>query len=130
MEEIQMVDTPGLLDRPLYERNDIELQAILALNYLANLVLFIIDASEFCGYTIDEQINLFKEIKELFKVPAVVAINKIDLVDEEKVKEVENKLKDFEIKAIYKISADKDIGLEELKGGIKKLALELYNAKQ
>jgi nucleolar GTP-binding protein len=130
MEEIQMVDTPGLLDRPLYERNDIELQAILALNYLANLILFIIDASEFCGYTIDEQINLFKEIRELFKVPIVVAINKIDLVDEERIKEVEDKLKDFEIEAIYKISADKEIGLEELKKDIKRLALKMYNAKK
>ena len=129
MEEIQMVDTPGLLDRPLYERNDIELQAILALNYLANLVLFIVDASEFCGYTIDEQLNLLKEIKELFKVPIVVAINKVDLVNEKRIKEIEDKLKDIEVKAIYKISADKGIGLEELKKGIKKLALELYSAK-
>ena len=101
MEEIQMVDTPGLLDRPLYERNDIELQAILALNYLANLILFIIDASEFCGYTIDEQINLFKEIREL-----------------------------FEIEVIFIISADKGFGLEELKRDIKRFALKMYNAKE
>jgi len=126
MEEIQMVDTPGLLDRPLYERNDIELQAILALNYLANLILFVIDASEFCGYTIEEQINLLKEIKELFKVPIIVAINKIDLVDEERIKEVEERLKEFEISEILKISADKGIGLDELKESLKKTAIKEF----
>ena len=34
----QMVDTPGLLDRPMHERNSIELQAIAALEHIGSLV--------------------------------------------------------------------------------------------
>ncbi len=114
--DIQIIDTPGLLDRPLYERNDIELQAILALNYLADLILFILDVSEFCGYTIEEQINLLNEIKNLFKIPIVVVLNKIDISDKEKLMDIKEKLKDFEI---IEISADKEINLDELKKYLK-----------
>ena len=42
---IQVVDTPGILDQPLEERNAIEMQAITALAYLKAIVLYFIDAS-------------------------------------------------------------------------------------
>ncbi|WP_423793100.1 NOG1 family protein [Methanocaldococcus indicus] len=115
LEDIQIIDTPGLLDRPLYERNDIELQAILALNYLANLILFVIDISEYCGYTLEEQLNLLKEIKNLFNIPIMVVINKVDLVDENKINEIKEKLRELGIEDILEISADKEINLDELK---------------
>ncbi len=40
---VQVLDTPGLLDRPLSERNKIELQTILALRHLAHVIIMIID---------------------------------------------------------------------------------------
>ena len=123
-EDIQVIDTPGVLDRPLYERNDIELQAVLALNYLANMILFVLDPSEYCGYSIEEQLNLLKEVSDLFKVPIIVAINKIDLTYEERLKEIEERLKDYRI---IKISADKDIGLDELKEIVVKELLKTTN---
>ena len=43
---IQIIDTPGLLDRPVLEMNDIELNAIVALEHLADAILFIFDGSE------------------------------------------------------------------------------------
>lgn len=57
----QVIDTPGLLDRPMSERNDIELQAITALKHLDAVVLFLIDASENCGYTIEEQKTCYRK---------------------------------------------------------------------
>lgn len=76
----QIVDTPGLLDRPLDKRNPIELQAITALKYLAQVILFILDPSETCGYPLKEQISLYEDLKELFGEIYLV-VNKIDLVD-------------------------------------------------
>jgi len=75
----QVIDTPGLLDRPMSERNDIELQAITALKHLDAVVLFLIDASENCGYTIEEQKNLLQEVRTQFDLPILVVSNKSDL---------------------------------------------------
>ncbi|MDW7731577.1 MAG: NOG1 family protein [Methanolobus sp.] len=75
----QVMDTPGLLDRPMSERNEIELQAITALKHLNAVVLFIIDASETCGYEIPEQINMLDEVREQFPLPLLVVANKADL---------------------------------------------------
>lgn len=52
-----MVDTPGILDHPLEERNTIEMQAVTALAHLQCCVLYFIDISEQCGYTIKEQVS-------------------------------------------------------------------------
>lgn len=75
---IQYVDTPGLLDRPLAKRNPIERQAILALKHLAKLIIFVIDPTESCGYSIPEQRNLLVEIKKAFEIPVIVVSNKSD----------------------------------------------------
>ncbi|OFV68686.1 MAG: GTPase [Candidatus Syntrophoarchaeum caldarius] len=75
----QIIDTPGLLDRPLDERNKIEMQAILALKNLTDLIIFIIDPSGTCGYSIEEQIRLLEEIRSDFDLPIVVISNKADL---------------------------------------------------
>ncbi len=74
----QIVDTPGLLDRPADERNEMESQAVEALEHLADLVVFVIDPSETCGYTVDEQRALLDEIRG-FDAPVLVVSNKMDL---------------------------------------------------
>ncbi|TQD28340.1 NOG1 family protein [Methanolobus vulcani] len=75
----QVMDTPGLLDRPMSERNEIELQAITALKNLDAVVLFIIDATETCGYEIDDQKRMLEEVRTEFKLPVLVVANKADL---------------------------------------------------
>ncbi len=83
---IQIIDTPGLLDRELDLRNKIELQAIIALKHIADLIIYLFDPSETCGYPLTSQINLFKYIKNLFKDKTVIPIiNKIDLAVPERV---------------------------------------------
>lgn len=77
---VQVMDTPGLLDRPLEERNDIERQAIHALRHAADAVLFMLDPSGHCGYPIEDQIHLLDEIRRDFPdVELVVVENKADL---------------------------------------------------
>jgi len=79
-ERMQFIDTPGLLDRPPEDRNPIERQALTAIINLADVVLLILDASEHCGYPIEEQIRLLHVIETLVEVPLVIAVNKADLV--------------------------------------------------
>jgi nucleolar GTP-binding protein len=54
----QVVDTPGILDHALEERNTIEMQAITAMAHLRAAILYIMDVSEQCGYSIEEQVRL------------------------------------------------------------------------
>ncbi len=75
----QVIDLPGLLDRPVAKRNAIELQAISALKHLGNVVLFIIDPTETCGYPVTDQLKLLAELKVQFSIPFIVASNKVDL---------------------------------------------------
>jgi nucleolar GTP-binding protein len=76
----QIIDTPGLLDRPIEKRNDIEKQAIAALAHLANVIIFLIDPSETCGYTLKDQYNMLKLIQNLFvNTPILVVENKADI---------------------------------------------------
>ena len=77
----QVVDTPGILDHSLEERNTIEMQAITALAHLRSAVLYVMDISEQCGHSIKEQVELFNNIKPLFtNKPLIVALNKIDIL--------------------------------------------------
>jgi nucleolar GTP-binding protein len=74
----QLVDTPGLLDRTTDERNDIELQAESALAHVADCVLVFVDASEACGYPLDQQIALRDAVLERFEVPVLTVCTKAD----------------------------------------------------
>ncbi|KIJ25273.1 hypothetical protein M422DRAFT_38855, partial [Sphaerobolus stellatus SS14] len=51
----QVIDTPGILDHPLEEMNTIEMQSITALAHLRACVLYFMDLSEQCGYTVGAQ---------------------------------------------------------------------------
>ncbi|WP_178915365.1 GTPase [Natronomonas gomsonensis] len=74
----QLVDTPGLLDRPAEERNAIEAQAVSALTHLADAVLVMVDASGACGYPLEDQLELLADIESQFDAPVVVVCNKAD----------------------------------------------------
>jgi nucleolar GTP-binding protein len=83
----QVIDTPGLLDRELAERNKIELRAILALKYLANAIIFMFDPTETCGYSISDQEHLLATVKREFKnIPIVEVENKVDMQKSESVR--------------------------------------------
>ena len=77
----QVIDTPGLLDRPLEERNAMELRAILALRHLADVIVFIFDPTETCGYAMSEQEHLLEVVKKEFPgIPIIEVDNKVDLL--------------------------------------------------
>jgi nucleolar GTP-binding protein len=76
----QLIDTPGLLDRPFSERNDIEKQALSALSNLADIIVFVIDASETTGYSLENQLKLLSQIKKTFSNSSYIIVeNKVDI---------------------------------------------------
>ncbi|GMM43601.1 putative GTPase [Pichia kluyveri] len=77
----QAIDTPGILDRPTDEMNNIEMQSIYAIAHLRSCVLYFMDLSEQCGFSIESQVKLFNSIKPLFANKSVlVVINKTDII--------------------------------------------------
>ena len=106
---IQIIDTPGLLDRPVLEMNDIEMNAIVALEHLADAILFIFDASETCGFHLDNQYNLLKQIEKIFaEIPVFYLFNKMDLIED---REYLNEYIDNEENSIF-ISAIEGEGID------------------
>ncbi|KAI3982055.1 hypothetical protein MKX01_018961 [Papaver californicum] len=76
----QVIDTPRILDRPFEDRNIIEMCSITALAHLRAAVLFFLDISGSCGYSIAQQADLFHSIKSLFmNKPLIIVCNKTDL---------------------------------------------------
>ncbi|WP_436903253.1 NOG1 family protein [Halovenus halobia] len=74
----QIVDTPGLLDRPAEQRNPSESQAVSALEHAADAVLVVLDPSGDSGYPLETQLQLRADILERFDVPVVTVANKRD----------------------------------------------------
>ncbi|ROT76283.1 putative nucleolar GTP-binding protein 1 [Penaeus vannamei] len=84
----QVIDTPGVLDRPFDEMNTIELQAITALAHIRAAVIFFLDVSEMCDMEIGQQLKIFESIKPLFvNKPLIVACNKTDVITLRELKE-------------------------------------------
>ncbi|KAL1524146.1 hypothetical protein AB1Y20_019055 [Prymnesium parvum] len=115
----QVVDTPGVLDKPLEERNTIEMQSITALAHLQCCVLYVVDISEQCGYSIEQQVALFESIKPLFQgKPLVVAVNKVDVRKPEELRPDEvrqlEKLRESGAKVVF-MSTLAEIGLTDVK---------------
>ena len=78
--KVQVVDTPGLLDRPDDKRNPVERQAVAALRHTADAVLFLLDPTPMAGYSMEEQEHLLAQVqREMGGVPLLVAEAKADL---------------------------------------------------
>ncbi|CAE6405309.1 unnamed protein product [Rhizoctonia solani] len=116
----QVIDTPGILDHPLEEMNTIEMQSVTAMAHLRSAILYFMDLSERCGYTIEAQVKLFHSIKPLFSgKPVVVVINKIDVVRLDDLNEEQRALVDTiitlpEVKTVQ-VSCYTDEGVTEVK---------------
>jgi nucleolar GTP-binding protein len=89
MLRFQAIDTPGILDHALEEMNTIEMQSVTAIAHLRSAIMYFMDLSEHCGYSVDAQIKLYHNIKPLFanKLTFIV-VNKIDLVAREQLDEI------------------------------------------
>ncbi|GAB0132539.1 Nucleolar GTP-binding protein 1 [Epichloe bromicola] len=116
----QAIDTPGILDHPLEEMNTIEMQSITAIAHLRSAILYFMDLSEQCGYTVQAQIQLFKSIKPLFSNKLVfLVVNKIDVarpedLSEELQAELQSLMKSDNIEMLQ-LSCNTQEGVQEVK---------------
>jgi nucleolar GTP-binding protein len=78
-DRLQVVDTPGVLGRPRKE-NPAEVEAEVAVAGAASAVLFLLDPSEGCGYTMEEQERLLGRWRTEFPaLPFVEVETKCDV---------------------------------------------------
>ncbi|MDI9610338.1 MAG: 50S ribosome-binding GTPase [Archaeoglobales archaeon] len=110
--DLQFIDTPGLLDRPLAKRSAIERKSILCLKHVADAILFIIDPTETCGYTLKSQLSLLEEIKKSFGKPMLEVYSKADL---------------HELRDKMAFSAKNGEGVKEILEEITKIAIKTYS---
>jgi nucleolar GTP-binding protein len=109
-QRIQVIDTPGILDRPMSERNKIELKAINVIKNLNGIIVFLFDASNLSTLSYKEQINLYHEVKGLGKI-VVPVINKIDDINKELYDSIKSELQK---ENYFEISAEKGYGVDKL----------------
>ncbi|KJZ79928.1 Nucleolar GTP-binding protein 1 [Hirsutella minnesotensis 3608] len=131
----QAIDTPGILDHPLEEMNTIEMQSITAIAHLRSAILYFMDLSEQCGYSVQAQIQLFKSIKPLFSNKLVfLVINKIDITRPEDLSaeiqaELQTLLKSGEVEMLQ-LSCNTQEGVQAVKNeACKRLVAERVNQK-
>jgi nucleolar GTP-binding protein len=113
---VQVVDTPGLLDRPLEERNPIEMKAIAAIGHLAGVVVFLMDPTTSCGFILEDQVALLEGVRSSLGSPVIVAINKVDIATPEEVSAARSSIsKEL---AVFEVSSTIPAGVEELRAAI------------
>jgi len=121
---LQIIDTPGILDRPISELNSIERKALIAIRFLPRLLIFLIDPRPDSYYSLSSQLNLLSSLQKMFKgKKIIVAINKIDSIGSERLKEVIDLTEKIFDGKIYTISSLKGYGIEQLLNDLFSIAL-------
>jgi len=111
---LQVMDTPGLLDRSDLERNDMEKQGIAAFDYLEPIIVFLTDLTGTSGYSIEMQTNLRDELRLRYpKCEWLDVFSKKDLDFED----------DIDFDGAISVSAYKEQGIEEFKDKLLSLIL-------
>lgn len=76
---IQIIDTPGILDRPIEKRNSMEKQSILALKNIDATIIYLFDYSDLAHLPLESQERLFDEIVKTFDKPVIRVQSKSDI---------------------------------------------------
>ena len=114
----QIIDTPGLLDRSINDMNEIELNAIAALEHLGNITIYIFNPSETSGFLMENQYLLYAEIKKVFETQMICLFNKTDLLEDDSViEEYSQKIDD----PIFKTSINDLSNISDIKNLIEEL---------
>ena len=89
--QIQVLDVPGTLARE--KLNPIERQAELVLKELADLIIYVYDLTESCGYSVEQQQKLQQKLAGR---EVIIYASKEDLLTESEIRKLKNKLYSIE----------------------------------
>ena len=129
--ETQLIDTPGLLDRRLEDRNEVELKAIAALQHLQGLVLFLLDPTETATYPIGIQLDIAEEIGGIVKDKEVIyVISKRDIVDDKKLNNIIELVKTKTGQAPRTVVANDPSSVQELLESMRNYLVEKEGSKK
>lgn len=78
-DRIQIIDTPGILDRPLEKRNSMEKQAILALQNIKATIVYLFDYSDTSHLPVEAQEKLYSEIEGSLGKNMIRVQSKVDI---------------------------------------------------
>ncbi len=81
---VQVVEAPGLFDRPASQKNRVEKQALAAIAHLADVIVFMYDATLHCGYPLEEQEHLLDSIRKEMDLPVIAVDGKADLAEKDR----------------------------------------------
>ncbi|MEM4818761.1 MAG: GTPase [Desulfurococcaceae archaeon] len=123
---IVLLDSPGILDTPLEDKNLVELKTILAIKHLADHVLYVFAVYPYFYYTFEEQLRVYESItKILGDKPKTVVLNKVDLMEPRSVDAVMRRIEEHTRVPPIPVSALTGFNLEL----VKKSVLEAFMAK-
>ena len=126
-QKCQVMDSPGLLVREDFERNEMEALTLAAMQHLPTAVMYVMDLSGLAGdkcSSVDDQLLLRKQVRARFpRRPWIDVVSKIDLGVQggarEKLMEV---LGDT---PFIELSIQEGVGVDELKQNVVKMLSEV-----
>jgi len=118
---IQIVDTPGLFDRPISKRKEEELLALEAIRTIADGIVFLFDCSFERTLEAPQQIQIYREVTKFLRTNIIVGLNKIDIIDNELYNEIHSFLiNEAKIEPIP-LSVKLGVGLDRILRAIQQL---------
>jgi len=122
---IVLIDSPGVLDTPLEEKNIVERKAVLAVKHLADHLLFVVDANPSFYYSLREQLGVYRRIKEVIgDKPVTVVINKIDTLSTSMLEEASRVIREETGVEPLGVSALEGLNLDVLRERLVKYFME------
>ncbi len=125
--KLQIIDTPGILDRPVEEMNPIERRAVAALKHLKAVVLFLMDPSKDSYYGFDEQVATLRNVLQICgRDRTLIVFNKVDKVDRSRLEECRKIVEGMGMSVDAEISALYGIGIDNMLRKVAEKLRELY----
>ncbi|WP_434731911.1 GTPase [Thermogladius sp. KZ2Tp1] len=113
---VVFVDTPGILDRPVDEMNEIELKAVYAVKYLADAAIYVFDANPNSYYSLEQQLKTYNTVRSLLgDKPVIAVLNKVDALREDELEKLARELGEKVPGGLVRVSALKELNLDYLK---------------